>query len=225
MTGVNWGLGVAPDIGGNALAAFQQGRQVREESDRRNALLDLQRQQEQRLQQQQQTEQRRADLPLMERLLTDVTPENWGQRVQIAQQYGVDTSQLPQAYDPAWVQQQLATVKLLNTPQGQEALSGAGKQAMDMGYRPGTEQFNTIVRQLIEAEMAKPYTGSQGETRLYTPQIGGGGQVQGGASPPAPGAVEDGYRFKGGDPADPASWEPVSQGGPTLSASGGFPGH
>jgi hypothetical protein len=38
---------------------------------------------------------------------------------------------------------------------------------------------------------------------------------------PQPGQVEDGYRFKGGNPADPNSWEPV-QGGPTPQASGTF---
>lgn len=47
---------------------------------------------------------------------------------------------------------------------------------------------------------------------------GGPGAVSG----PQPGAVEGGYRFRGGDPGDPASWEPVNAGGPTQPASGGF---
>jgi hypothetical protein len=42
---------------------------------------------------------------------------------------------------------------------------------------------------------------------------------QGGA--PQPGTVEDGYRFKGGNPADPNAWEQV-EGGPMPQASGGF---
>lgn len=37
-------------------------------------------------------------------------------------------------------------------------------------------------------------------------------------APPKPGAVDEGYRFKGGDPANPANWEPVDQvGGEYLS--------
>lgn len=55
--------------------------------------------------------------------------------------------------------------------------------------------------------------GSTVVPRAALPGMGGGG--------PQPGTVEDGYRFKGGNPADPNAWEQV--GGPTPQASGGFP--
>lgn len=45
---------------------------------------------------------------------------------------------------------------------------------------------------------------------------------QGGQQAPAPGAVEEGFIFKGGNPADPNSWEPVN-GGPTATPSAPFP--
>lgn len=35
---INWGLGVMPDIGGNALAMFERGREMKREDDTRNAL-------------------------------------------------------------------------------------------------------------------------------------------------------------------------------------------
>lgn len=35
---VNWNLGVMPDVGGNALAAFKTGQQERQQADQRNAM-------------------------------------------------------------------------------------------------------------------------------------------------------------------------------------------
>lgn len=52
----------------------------------------------------------------------------------------------------------------------------------------------------------------------YGQPLGGGQAPQ--STGPQPGVVEDGYRFKGGNPADPSSWEQV--GGQTPRASGGF---
>lgn len=169
-------------------------------------------------QQQAQTEQRRADIPLLTRLVETSTDEASYQRNrQVAQQYGVDLSGAPAQFDPAWRDQQLVTLKAIQTPGGQEALSTAGKQAVDMGYRPGTPEFNGVVRDIFLAGESKPYVVG-GETKLYTPRIGGAGETKGG---PQPGAVIAGFRFKGGNPNDRGSWEPV-QGGPTQPASAGF---
>lgn len=167
----------------------------------------------------QQQEQRRADLPLLTRLVETATDEASYQRNRaVAQEYGIDTANLPPQFDPAWRDQQLSTLKALQDPAKTQALSAAGKIAIDMGLKPGTQEFEQTVREIWTSGEAKPYVVG-GETRLYTPKIGGGGQVQGG---PAVGAVEDGYRFKGGNPADPGAWEPVGQGGGGARVTSGF---
>lgn len=51
-------------------------------------------------------------------------------------------------------------------------------------------------------------------------EMGQNAAPQGG---PQPGAVEDGYRFRGGNPADPNSWEPVGGGGSNVASN--FPGN
>lgn len=59
------------------------------------------------------------------------------------------------------------------------------------------------------------------QIRVPNPYRSGGGNS---APSIAPGTVDGGYRFKGGDPADQNNWEPVNGGGPTQPASGGFRG-
>lgn len=140
--------------------------------------------------------------PLLQQAME--SPEGWAQALSAAQAAGMDVSRVPQQYDPEWARGQLMIVDALRSQEGQQALSTAGKQAMDMGLRPGTPEFATTVTELVTASLAQPYTGSQGETRLYRPQIG----AQAPAAPQV-GAIEDGYRFLGGDPANPNSWQQV----------------
>lgn len=70
-----------------------------------------------------------------------------------------------------------------------------------LAYDPVTRQTRTLIA---------PNPGGQ---QTGAPVAQGGG--------PQPGTIEEGYRFKGGDPARPENWEPV-EGGPTPQASGTF---
>ena len=47
-------------------------------------------------------------------------------------------------------------------------------------------------------------------------------QQAGAVTGPAVGTERNGFRFKGGNPNDQNSWEPVAQGGPASQAPGGF---
>lgn len=229
-------------IGQQVTNAFEQGQQKRRETDSRNALaayatnpneetlnanaqynpqMVIQERERMAQREAQQQQAKREQMGTMRKLLGHAK-QNPMQALQAAQNMGLDTSGIPQPNDPGfqpWVDEQLFIMDALEKPEGEKVLSTGGKIAADAGLQPGTPEFTAFVKDYAIAQLSKPYTGGQGETRLYTPTLGGGGQVQGG---PQPGAVEDGYRFKGGDPADPASWEQM--GGQTAQPSATFSG-
>lgn len=85
----------------------------------------------------------------------------------------------------------------------------------DLGQQYITNRANPI--------QGVPVTNADGSQGIMFVRPGGmGRQTSASAPSPSVGTVEDGYRFKGGNPADPNAWEPVGQGGPSLPATGGF---
>lgn len=255
---INWGLAQNYDIGGAVMQGMQAGTQQRMVSDRRNALASLVTnpndtsalnalarvdpesamgvQKDLRLQQQQQRDKQAGDMRTMRQLL--VTAKDDPMRAfSAAQSMGIDVSGIPNPNDPnfkPWVDEQLFIMDALEKPGGMEALSTAGKMAVDMGYKPGTPEFNAKVGEIFKAEQIKtiPYQAGGG-VASYNPATGEIKPIvvpeaqptqQSAVAPPPEqlkaGAVVDGYVFKGGNPADPEAWE--QQGGQTPQASGNF---
>lgn len=83
------------------------------------------------------------------------------------------------------------------------------RQNLPESERPGFDRYQQNARPQIIGNAESGFS-------IYDPNASAG---QSGG--PQPGTIEDGYRFKGGDPSQPENWEPV-QGGPTPQASGGF---
>lgn len=143
----------------------------------------------------------------------------WQQALATARQMGIDVSEVPKTYDPNYVQSLIAAADALDPVKGEQPTSFM-RDAAAAGIMPGTPEF----RQVFEGRQMRFIPGPTGvdivDPRAYVKGPTGPAASPGGG--PEPGTVEDGYRFKGGDPARPENWEPVTQGGPTPRASGGF---
>lgn len=86
------------------------------------------------------------------------------------------------------------------------------------GIDPASEQGRGLYQQYVTNKAVAPplvQRNPDGTTTLYERGMIPRGQGL------QPGTVEDGFRFKGGDPADKNNWEPV-QGGSGGNVTGGF---
>jgi hypothetical protein len=136
---------------------------------------------------------------------------------QMAQQVGIDLSEVPPQYDPQYVD---GVVKIADALAPEKQQGTAMQQNYEFLQRQDPNLANSYLRNQAEGA---PLIASNGDgTFTIIPRNMAQGQQGGPQGGPQPGMVEDGYRFKGGNPADPNAWEPA-QGGPTPQASGGFP--
>lgn len=166
----------------------------------------------QRQQMEQQRELHRDNIIRGARLVRQMNPTDdagWQRVRAMAQQAGIDVSQVPPNFDPNYVQQLLAAAQALADP-SQGYTLGEGDVRYDVNG-------NVVGR----GGTPRPRYYSVPPGGQLVPEPGAGGQPSAPVPPPPVGTVEGGYRFRGGNPADPSSWEPVG-GAPTSNEAPAF---
>jgi hypothetical protein len=187
---INWGLAQ----GNGALEAFQVGnalgsqlRQRREQDQAKNALTAYaQNPSEQSLNalfphmkpeqvfsviqkrqegQQQQQKQRLEQVGIMGKLLADVPDDTvYQQRLALARQYGIDTTNAPPSFDAPWIANMQTMVRAVQEDGG-EKISGIARELVDAGFQPGTPQFNQAMQSVISNKYSSDYVDEAGNVR------------------------------------------------------------
>jgi hypothetical protein len=217
------------DIANSILQAGQRGAQQRRESETQNALakyaqnpddpsameglarfnpqMAIQLQERKRQEAMRGLEAHREKIVMGAKIVRQIQPKDqagWQQVLATASQLGIDLADVPTTWDQ------------------QTAQYAQGLVSIADALEPQKPQSDRFIPLQPGGSLAR--IGPDGQPQIVFQQNDGshpiGAQVQQGS--PQPGMVEDGYRFRGGNPADPNSWEPVN-GGQTPQASGGFP--
>jgi hypothetical protein len=239
---VNWNMlmGYA-NPGENFANSFNQGMARRREQDRIDAYAGAAAgdpQAQQRLMrmdpergmamQRQQAEQawkeaqrHQESIKLGAQIIRETNPQDqagWEQTLQIAHSAGIDLTQVPRTFDPAYVTGMTKMADAL-APERNEQTS------MQRNYDFLSSKNPDLGQQYLRSQAEGPpqiITTADGRT-LAVPRSGvAASSAPAGRATPQPGEVQDGYKFKGGNPADPASWEKV--GGQPVAPAGAFPG-
>lgn len=186
MAELNWNLLQVPDIAQNALAAFDQGRQRKQQDEARNAFAtyaanpneaslnalaphnpQFVMQQRATLQKQQQDAQKQhqEQIGLIGRLLSNVRDEgSYQQALAAARQGGIDLTDVPPNFDPNWVSNTKMLVDAFTKDGGQQ-ISGLARELQDAGYQPGTPGFTKAMKVALQGKYAPQYTDAQGNLR------------------------------------------------------------
>lgn len=243
---VNWNMGYqqGPNIGQQFQQAYEAGTQRRRQDELRNALRGvatnpddpnavnaliqadpvqgMQFRQQQQQGQQAASERQREQIRLGARIVRQINPRDeagWQQALAIARQAGVDLSQVPQNFDPNYVQQLIQAGQALETQQGGQGTTLQRNYQWLQSQNP--QLAETYLRNQTEGGPVVFDANGDGAPDLVPRSYFNGG---GGQAPQAPAQPMIATNPQTGESVQlnpqTGQWEPV-QGGPQGSPPAG----